>query len=143
MKKIFLASILAASSLMAQYKVITTTTGGYNGVGQEAFFGTMTDYTKERVKINNMLARGTVGAANGALSQGSNLLASGLQGAAVGAGISLVYGLMDPFIMDFYADQEYVLIKKDSSGELKAYYFIGDKHPSLTKEQIHEILKGM
>ena len=143
MKKVFLIVAVMFSSLFAQYKVITTTTGGYNGNGQEAFFGTMADYTKERVKINHMLASGTVGAANGALSQGGNLLATGLQGAAVGAGISMVYNLMDPFIMDLYADQEYVLIRKDSNGELKALYFIGDKHPSMSKKNIHEILKGL
>jgi hypothetical protein len=55
-------------------------------------------------------------------------------------------GALDPYVMSLYADQEYVLIKniKMPNGKIarKAVIFVGDKHPSLSEEEIHTILRN-
>lgn len=133
------------TSLMAQYITVKTETSPGAGGGQELFFGTLSDYTKSVSEIASKMKAGNV-ALNG-LSTSSQYLAKGMFGDSLkaggtGIGIGLAYGLLNPYIMSFRYDQEYILIRSNGNGELSAVTFIGDKHPSLSKEQIHEILKS-
>jgi len=134
--------LFISTTLFAEYKVIKTSTmPGLSG-GQEVFFGTISDYSKKITEINKAVANGTL---NG-LSAGSQALARGFYGEGLkhigaGAGIGLIVGLLDPIVMSAYADQQYILVKK-SGDELVAVTFFGDKHPSYTQEQIHNILKN-
>jgi len=147
LKTLILLAGLAGTNLMADYTtIVTKTTPSMNG-GKEIFFGTLSDYTKYRAEISKEISlRGTLGAIDG-MSKGAQALARGFYGeglkyAGGGAAIGVLVGLMNPYVMSLYADQEYVLVRTDGKGELKAVMFIGDKHPSLSEEQIHEILKN-
>jgi len=146
-KMIIISILVSASALMADYEVFVTKTAEVNGPEKEIFFGTLADYSKARTEANNMLAHGVVGMAAGAdkgaavLAEGS--LAEGAKYAGSGALIGVAVSLLDPIVMDFYADQQYVLIRKiGNTGELKAIFFVGDKHPSLSDSEIHDILKN-
>lgn len=142
-----MVAALAAANLMADYTTITTKTSPSASGGKEIFFGKVEDYTKYVSEIaKNIAIKGADGALNG-LSAGAGSLAKGFVGEGLksfgaGAGIGIVIGLLDPYVMSFYADQEYVLVRADSNGELTAVMFIGDKHPKLSDEQIHNILKN-
>ena len=136
---------LTVTSLMADYTtIITKTTPSMNG-GTEIFFGTVADYSKYVSEISKSVTqRGTLGAIDG-MSNGAQALArgfakEGMKSFGAGAAIGMVVGLLDPYVMSLYADQEYVLIRADKNGELEAIMFIGDKHPSLSEKQIHNIL---
>ena len=152
MKQSFIALLLSMSALMADYTVFVTKSIPYSGgTEKEIFFGTLADYSEAQTEIAKQIAQhGTIGAING-MSQGAQALAKGFYGeglkyagagAAIGAGIAL----LDPIVMDFYADQEYILVRNVDLGggkrALKAILFIGNKHPSLSAEEIHSILRN-
>ena len=147
MKALMVATGLSITSLMADYITITTKTTPSMNDGKEIFFGTVADYTKYVTEIQkNIVARGTLGAADG-LSRGAKALAEGFYGeglkfAGAGAAMGVVVSLLDPYVMSMYADQEYLLVRSNGNGELKAVMFIGDKHPSLSEEEIHKILRA-
>ena len=146
-KTIMFLFLISASALMADYEIFVTKTAEVNGQEKEIFFGTLADYSKARVEANKMLANGVVGAAEGA-SQGAaalaaNSLGEGAKYVGSGAALGVLVSFLDPYVMDFYADQQYILIRKiGDTGELKAVFFVGDKHPSLSEEEIHKILKN-
>ena len=145
MKRMLVALSLISSSLMAQYITIKTETSPGAGYGKEIFFGTVSDYTKSVSEIASKMKAGNA-ALNG-LSASSQYLAKGMFGDSLkaggaGIGIGLAYGLLNPYIMSYRYDQEYILVRSNGNGELTAVTFIGDKHPSLSKEQIHEILRS-
>ena len=147
LKTLILLIGLTGTSLMADYAtIITKTTPSMNG-GKEIFFGTVGDYSQYVSEISKNIAKhGTLGAIDG-MSKGAQALAKGFTkegGNFVGAGaaIGIVVGLLDPYVMSLYEDQQYVLIRADKNGELEAIMFIGDKHPSLSDEEIHKILKN-
>ncbi len=144
--------VIATSALMADYTTfVTTSISGAKGSEKEIFFGTLADYSQANAEIaKSIKSHGGIGAIDG-MSTGAQSLATGFYGEALksvgtGAAIGIVVGLMDPFIMDFYADQQYVLVKSIDLGNgrkaLKAFTFVGDKHPSLSEAEIHSILKG-
>ncbi len=147
LKTLILLIGLTGTSLMADYTtIITKTTPSMQG-GKEIYFGTVADYTKYVSKIRKNLAKRTaLGAING-LSKGAQALAEGFakEGGnfiGAGAGIGFVFSLLNPYVMSFYADQEFVLIRANNNGELESIMFIGDKHPSLSNKEIHKILKN-
>ena len=151
-KLLFVSMIISASALMADYTVFVTKSIPYSGGSEkEIFFGTLADYSTAQTEIaKSIKAHGTIGAING-MSQGAQALARGFYGEGmkyVGAGAAIGIGvaLLDPIIMDMYADQEYILVRRVDLGggkrALKAIFFIGDKHPSLSAKQIHTILRN-
>jgi len=152
MKKIIILAVLSISALMADYTTFDTRTIQYSGgVEKEVFFGTLSDYNQATMEIaKSIQAHGTLGAINGlgvsaqALSRG--FYSSGMKAISSGAVIGVVIGFSYPYLMQFYADQEYVLIKavklKNGKSALRAITFIGNKHPSLSESQIHTILQG-
>lgn len=152
MKKLFIGLVAGLSVLMADYTVFVTKSIPYSGGSEkEIFFGKLADYSEAQTEIAKQIAQhGTIGAING-MSQGAQALARGFYGeglkyAGAGAAIGVGIALLDPIVMDFYADQEYILVRKvDLGGKkkaLKAIFFIGDKHPSLSDKEIHNILKN-
>ncbi len=143
--------VITVSALMADYTTfVTTSVTGAKGAEKEIFFGTLADYSQANAEIaKSIKAHGGMGAING-MSTGAQSLAKGFFGEGMksvgtGALIGVIVGLMDPFIMDFYADQQYVLIRAidldNGKKALKAITFIGDKNPSLSEEEIHNVLK--
>ena len=142
MKKTLLSIIAFATMASAQYTTFNTQTG-YGSNCQEAFFGTLEDWSQEQNKILKSVASGTLnGLSAGSVSIAKGLMSKGALEGASGAGIGLIIGMLDPLVMSAYEDQKFIEIKKCSNGELKSTLFIGDKHPSLTKQQIHQIIKG-
>ena len=148
MKKnlIALALGLMTSNLMAQYITITTETGPGAG-GKEVYFGTVADYSQKMTDIAKSVKRNGVNGTLNGLSTSSQYLAKGIFGEGLksmgsGLGIGLAYGFLNPYVMSYRYDQEYVSIRSSGNGELKAVMFIGDKNPSLSESQIHEILKS-
>jgi hypothetical protein len=138
--------------LLADYKVfVTNTLPNASGKEEEVFFGTWEEYGKVQSELFESMAKhGTMGAING-VSNGAKALAEGFIGegmksAGAGLAIGLVIGALNPYVMSFYADQEYVLIKnvKLPNGVVarKAIIFVGDKHPSLSEAEIHKILRS-
>jgi len=109
----FAVGLMAATALMADYTTIVTKTAPSMQGEKEIFFGTVSDY--------------------------SNYV---MQYAGAGAAIGIVVGLLDPYVMSMYADQEYMLVRTDGKGELESILFIGDKHPSLSEAEIHKILQN-
>jgi hypothetical protein len=152
MKKIVLILLLAGSWLSADYKIfVTKTLPNVSGQEKEVFFGTWEDYGKAQSEILESIAKhGTMGAisgiSNGAKALAEGFVGEGLKSAGAGLAIGLVVGALDPYVMSLYADQEYVLIKniKMPNGKIarKAVIFVGDKHPSLSEEEIHTILRN-
>ena len=147
LKTLILFIGLVGTSLMADYTtIITKTTPSMQG-GSEIYFGTVADYSQYVTEISkNIAEHGTLGAIDG-MSKGAQALAKGFlkEGGnfvGTGAGIGVLVGLLDPYVMSLYADQEYLLVRADKNGELEAIMFIGDKHPSLSDEEIHNILKN-
>ncbi|BDY11824.1 hypothetical protein [Hydrogenimonas cancrithermarum] len=152
LKILTVSMILSVTALMADYTVFVTKSIPYTeGSEKEIFFGTLADYSEAQTEIaKNIAEHGTIGAING-MSTGAQALARGFYGEGlkyVGAGAAIGIGiaLLDPIVMDMYADQEYILVKSVDLGEgrkaLRAVFFVGDKHPSLSAEQIHSILRN-
>jgi len=150
--KLLFLIFISVSALMADYTVFVTKSIPYSGgTEKEIFFGTLGDYSKAQTEISkNIKAHGTIGAING-MSQGAQALARGFYGEGMkyvgtGAAIGIGVALLDPIVMDMYADQEYILVRRidlgGGKGALKAIFFVGDKHPSLSAEEIHSILKN-
>jgi hypothetical protein len=140
------------SSLFAEYEVFVTKSVPYERsvAEEEIFFGTWEAYSDAQTELLRSIAEhGTMGAIDG-VSAGAGSLARGFVGegmSAAGAGVAigLVIGLLDPFVMGLYADQQYIAVRNVTlpDGRLvrKAVIFVGDKHPALDETQIHAILK--
>jgi|GEM_PF-2129824 len=142
---------LAGTLLTADYTVFVTKSVPFDSAREtEIFFGTLEDYSEARTEIARRIAEhGTLGAIDG-MSRGAQALAKGFFGeglkyAGAGAVIGATVGFLDPYVMSFYADQEYVLVHRadlpDGTKALKALFFVGDKHPSLPDEEIHTLLR--
>ena len=145
--KLFSVLIFAVTSLSAEYITIKTRTSPMAYGGEEVFFGTIADYTKKVSEIQKSIQKNGINGALNGMSASSQALAKGFYGEGLksigaGVGIGLVYGMLNPIVMSYRYDQEYVLVRSNGNGELEAVIFIGDKHPSLSKDQIHEILKS-
>lgn len=153
MKKIILLSFFAVSALFADYEVIKTKSVSFTDSDikskEVTFFGTYADYSKEVVDIQKaMLQKGAEGAMLG-VQNGSEALAKGFMnagGQAIGAGlgIGLVIGALSPFVAEAYADQQYIQIEKitlkDGSTAQTSSYFVGNKHPSYSDEEIKQFI---
>ena len=144
---IFAIGLMAVTTLTADYTTIVTKTTPSMQGEKEIFFGRVSDYSNYVTEISkNIAAHGTLGAVDG-MSKGAQALARGFYGegltyAGAGAAIGIVVGLLDPYVMSMYADQEYMLVRTDGKGELESILFIGDKHPSLSEAKIHTILQN-
>lgn len=153
MKKLLIILSLSASALLADYEVIKNKSTSFNDsdvkTKEVTFFGTYANYSKEVVDIQkSMLQKGAEGAMLGVQS-GSEALAKGFMnagGQAIGAGlgIGLVIGALSPFVADAYADQQYIQIEKitlkDGSTAQRSSYFVGNKHPSYSDEEIKQFI---
>lgn len=144
--KSILIMLFMTTGLMANYTIIETKTAPGVHCEKEIFFGKLADYSKYVSEVQkNLAARGSLGAIDG-MSKGAQALAKGfygeaLKGVTAGAGIGIAVAMLNPYVMSFYADQEYVLIRTNGKKELEAIIFIGDKHPSLSEDKIHSILR--
>lgn len=153
MKKLLLLLSFSASALLADFEIIKNKSVSFNDsdvTGKEViYFGELANYSKEVVDIQkNVALKGTEGLING-VSNGSEALAKGFYSAggnAIGAGvgIGLVIGLLDPFVMEFYADQKFIQVEKvtlkDGTVALQNSYFVGNKHPSYENEEIKDFI---
>lgn len=149
LKNILLGLIIASSALMADYEIIETRTDSYDQSmvvsEKEVFFGELSQYNDYLTEIRNKAAEGVLsGLSVGAESLAKGLFKSGAQGAGAGLGIGLIYGALDPFVMSFYSDQFYLRVDSielsDGTKELKSYFFIGNKNPSYSKDQIKTLI---
>jgi len=149
------SALLLSQSLWADYEVFTGKSEPfiYRQVAKKEviFFGELEAYNKSLEEIRSaMAAHGTIGVINGISNQSANL-AKGLIGEGTKAGVTglwigLLYGALDPYIMSFYSDQQYVQVYKMTLRNGKTVYmnrfFVGDKHPALSKAEIKGILGG-
>jgi len=158
MKKFLLSAILAAvfsQSVLADYEIFTNQSEPFSSaqiVKKEAvYFGELQDYRKSLEEIQKSMAlHGVNGALEGLSNQSANLakglIGEGLKGAGAGLGIGLLIGALDPFVMSFYADQQFVKVYKvqlkDGRTVFMNKFFVGDKHPEYSKEEIQTILGG-
>ena len=158
MKKFLLSSILAAvfsQSVFADYEIFTNQSEPFKSsqiAKKEAvYFGELQDYRKSLEEIQKSMAlHGVNGALEGLSNQSTNLakglIGEGLKGAGTGLGIGLLIGALDPFVMSFYADQQFIKVYKvqlkDGRTVFMNKFFVGDKHPSYSKEEIKSILGG-
>ena len=145
LKTLLIGLALAATNAMADYITVKTQTSPSAVGGKEIYFGTIANYTKSVSEIASKMKAGNA-ALNG-LSTSSQYLAKGMFGdslkaSGTGIGIGLAYGLLNPYIMSYRYDQEYILVRSNGNGELTAVMFIGDKNPSMSEDQIHEILRS-
>jgi len=150
MKRFILSFVLFLTLVNAEYITLESKTveSVPSSGGTEIYFGTISDWSKEVSKIQKSIAKNGINGVAKGLGTASNQIANGMINSSMknivaGAGIGIVYGLLDPLIMSGYEDQNYVLIKSFDMGgkkELRANIFVGDKHPALTEEQIHQIL---
>ncbi len=147
MKKLIFSGLLLAVSAFADYTTFVSCTnpGAYCPKGKEIYFGTLEDYQKDRAKAIEAIKKGAASGAIQGLQGAAGALARGFYGeganiAAGGIGIGILMNLtINPFLDSLNADQEYISIQKVGN-ELRAVYFVGDKHPSLSAEQIHQIV---
>ena len=141
-------------TLFAGYKIFTNKSEPFHNSSiqkkESIFFGELQEYQKSLAEIEKSLVlHGTIGTINGISNQSANLakglLGEGLRGAGAGIAIGVIVGALDPYIMDFYADQYYIEIYKITLTNGKTVFmntfFIGDKHPELSKEEIKNILR--
>lgn len=148
-------SIMLSQAASADYEIFTNQSQPFSNsqVQNEkvVFFGEVKDYRKSLEEIQkSMLAHGANGVLQGLDSQSANLanglIGEGLKGAGAGLGIGLLIGALDPFVMSFYADQQFVKVYKvqlkDGKSVFVNKYFVGDKHPTYSKEKINELLGG-
>jgi len=158
MKQWFLTAasvLLLSQSVWADYEIFTGKSEPFRhrqvSKKEVIFFGELESYRKSLEEIQNaMKAHGTMGVINGLSNQSANLakglVGEGMKAGVTGLGIGLLYGALDPYIMSFYADQQYVQVYKITLKNGKTVYmnrfFIGDKHPSLTELEIKSILGG-
>jgi len=158
MKRFFLSVGLAAcfsSFLFADYQVYLNKSEPFSfsqiSAKESIFFGELKEYTKTLHDIQkNMLAHGAEGLLNGLSTQSANLakglLQEGLKAGAAGFGMGMIIGALDPYIMSQYEDQLYVEVYKVKLNDGRTVFFnkffVGDKHPELSKEEIKQVLGG-
>jgi len=154
MFRVLLVGFLISANLFADYRIFVNKSEPFSdgNISQKKtiFFGDIKDYRKSLQEIQkNILAHGVEGAAAGLSTQSTNLakglLGEGLKAGVSGMGIGLLIGALDPYIMSFYADQQYIKVYKITlkNGNV-AYmnkFFVGDKHPSLSADQIKAVLE--
>jgi len=156
MKKSFLTALclgVFTSSLFADYEVFEGKSepfGANQIVSKEViFFGELDEYSKSLRDIQkSILKHGAMGAIDGLSDQSATLakgfLKEGFKGGATGLGIGMFYGMLNPYIMSFYADQQYIQIYSIKLKNKKTVYMykflVCDKHPALNEDKIKDIL---
>lgn len=149
MKKLLILLVLT-QVLFGAYRVTVTTTYEYKASDvtqiEEVFFGEFKEYLINYQEITLKMAEGTlIGLSGSAESLAKGLFKEGLKGGFAGAGIGLVYGGIQHIIDESKANQRYILMErvylKDGSSELKSNYFVGDKKPLYTQEEIRQFIK--
>ena len=159
MKKILLSTILAAvlsQSVFANYEIFTNQSEPFKNSQivkkKVVYFGSLQNYQKSLKEIQKSMAlHGVNGALEGLSNQSASLakglISEGLKGAGTGFGIGLLIGALNPFVMCFYADQQFIQVYKVQLKNGKTVFmnkfFDGNKHPSLSKEKIKKILGGV
>jgi hypothetical protein len=123
MKKIILVIMALTALVSAQYETFVTKTGDNIGSGKTTlvYFGEYKDFVQDAAEVKKYVAaNGIQGAltgltgANQALAQG--LLTNGASAGLTGAGIGMVIGFLDPYVMDLWADTTYFMIKRIEKG---------------------------
>jgi len=147
--------LLLSQSVFADYEIFTGKSEPFShrqvAKKEVIFFGELESYNKSLEEIRSTMAvHGAMGVINGLSNQSANLakglVGEGLKAGATGLGIGLLYGVLDPYIMSFYADQQYAQVYKVTLRNGKTVYmnrfFVGDKHPALSEAEIKSILGG-
>ncbi len=149
MKKIVLALIALSVIASAQYEVFVTKTGNASG-GKTSlvYFGEYKNFVQDAAAIKKYVAaNGIQGALNGltganqALAQG--LLTNSASAGLTGAGIGIVIGILDPYVMDLWADTTYYMIKRTESGSkvsFKKILLVSDT--GMSAEQAKQIMNS-
>ncbi len=112
-------SVLAS----AQYETFVTQTGKTTNGGTRSvlYFGEYKNFVKDAAAIQKSIAaKGANGALTG-LSEANKALAQGVMtnagsAALTGAGIGLVIGILDPIVMDLWADTTYYMLIRTVDG---------------------------
>jgi len=127
MKKILIAITALTVIASAQYEIFVTKTGNAGG-GKTSiiYFGEYKDFVQDAAEIKKYVAANGVQGALTGLSSANQALAQGLltnsAGAGLtGAGIGIVIGILDPYVMDLWADTTYYMIKRTVNGKKVSY----------------------
>lgn len=149
MKKILIAVVAMTMIASAQYETFVTKTGNASG-GQTTlvYFGEYKDFVQDAAEVKKYVAANGVQGALTGLSGSNQALAQGLLtnagGAGLtGAGIGVVIGILDPYVMDLYADTTYYMIKKTVSGNktsFKKILLVSDT--GMSAEQAKQIMNS-
>jgi hypothetical protein len=143
MKKIvtsvLLTMVLGSSALMADHEVFVNKTNETMSNGKEVFFGKISDYKIHAEKVLKSLEKNDKNPPEGISQSTWNTMIGTFSHGMTGLGLGLIFGMMDSFVMDFYADQEYVLIRSNGK-DFKAITFIGDKNPAMSEADIKALL---
>jgi len=147
MKKIIIAIMALSVLASAQYELFVTKVGNGRGKAQVVYFGEYKNFVKSAANVKKYVAaHGIQGALTG-LTGANQALAKGLltnAGSAglAGAGVGILVGILDPYVMDLWADTTYYKITRRVSGKKVSYtkvLLVSDK--SMSASQAKQILK--
>jgi len=146
MKKILIAITALTVMASAQYEIFVTKTGNVGGKASVIYFGEYKDFAKNAAEVKKYVAaNGIQGAltgltgANQALAQG--LLTNAGSAGLSGAGVGVLVGILDPYVMDLWADTTYYKITRRVSGKKVSYtkvLLVSDK--SMSADEAKQIL---
>jgi hypothetical protein len=132
MKKTLLILSILATLANADYELFQSQTQeiGTPVKTEEVFFGEYSDFAKKLKE----------GAKDGL----TKALFLGLTSTIESAGIGLVIGVLDPFVMGLQADQNYLKVVKTTDKDGKISFvktmLIGDKNPSYSDDEIRNLM---
>ena len=146
MKKLIIAFIALTVLASAQYETFVSKTGNPRGKATLVYFGEYKNFVKDASSVKKYVAaNGMNGAFRGlsassqALAQG--LLTNGLQAGAGAAGVGIIIGILDPYVMDLWADKTYYMIKRYGKGSkvsFKKVLLVSDR--SISASQAKNIM---
>ena len=143
MKKIIIAIMALSVLASAQYELFVTKVGNGRGKAQVVYFGEYKNFVKSAANVKKYVAaHGIQGALTG-LTGANQALAKGLLTNAGSAGLAGAgVGILDPYVMDLWADTTYYKITRRVSGKKVSYtkvLLVSDK--SMNASQAKQILK--
>jgi len=152
MKKIIIAIMALTVLASAQYETFVTKTGPIvkGGKSSVIYFGEYKNFVKDAATVKKYVAaKGIDGAltgltgANQALAQG--VLTNAGSAALTGAGIGIVIGILDPFVMDLWADTTYYMLIRTVNGKsvsFKKILLVSDTD-DMSAEQAKQIMNKL
>ncbi len=126
MKKIIIAIMALTVLASAQYETFVTKIGNARGKTSLVYFGEYKNFVKDAASVKKYVAANGIQGALTGLSGANQALAKGLltnsaSAGLTGAGIGIVIGILDPYVMDLWADKTYFMIKRYVKGKKVSY----------------------